>query len=572
MKTYLTDFLSKFFGPALVLSLALSSCNDSVLEEVPLDFFSPDNSFTTEAGALQGITALHDRVRTAYYSYTEFGTMNWATHGSDLGFNGEIPERGSPYLNSYRDMTPIWKPVVDHWTAGFKIIQWANVLIDQLEKLDPSVFAAGEEGKNGYIGEARFFRAFAYRNLVSTFGDIPLLDRPVETAKADFVRDPVSSVLKLMEEDFKFAATYLPKQGQEAAPGRITQGVAWHYLAETYLEQENPESAVEAASQVVDGYHYKLMTERFGNRLGNDYLGSGDVYYDLFGYSNHNLANNTEAMWVIQIEPNVTGGKQISSAYIYGPRYFDIGLTPDGKKAILGNFYNGNYTGYNDTLSRPTGNARGTNFVHYYMWEGEWNSDIRNAKHNIKRDFYFDNPESTYDGHKIDFSLYTNPKRSNPMLDTCKILFPTFMKFHDPGNYFVDPGRSGGGVTHKDWYALRFAETLLLRAEAYLGIGRPDLAAEDVNKVRNRAHATPVSAANVDIDYILDERARELYGEEWRLITLRRTGKLIERVRKYNDNPMCPGADIDEHNVLWPIPQSQIDLNVDADFPQNPGY
>src|SRR5690606_38275020 len=189
----------------------------------------------------------------------------------------------------YLDMTPIWKPVVDHWTAGFKIVQWANVLIDQLENLDPSMFATGEEGKNMYIGEARFFRAFAYRNLVSTFGDIPLLDRPVQSAKADFVRDPVSSIHKFMEEDFKFAATYLPKPGEEAAPGRITQGVAWHYLAETYLEQKNPEAAVEAASQVVDGYHYRLMTERFGNRLSHDYMGSGDVYYDLFGYSNHNL-------------------------------------------------------------------------------------------------------------------------------------------------------------------------------------------------------------------------------------------------------------------------------------------
>src|SRR5690606_39957333 len=117
----------------------------------------------------------------------------------------------------------------------------------------------------------------------------------------DFTRDPVSSIHKLMEEDFQFAATYLPKQGEEAAPGRITQGVTFHYLAETYLKEGNPEAAVEAASQVVNGYHYKLMTERFGNRLGKDYLGSGDVYYDLFGYSNHNLSNNTEAMWVIQI-------------------------------------------------------------------------------------------------------------------------------------------------------------------------------------------------------------------------------------------------------------------------------
>src|SRR5690606_18150584 len=94
----------------------------------------------------------------------------------------------------------------------------------------------------------------------------------------------------------------------------------------------------------------------------------------------------------------------------------------------------------------------------------------------------------------------------------------------DPLNYFLQPNRAGGGITHKDWYALRFAETLLLRAEAYLGTGNADLAAADVNRVRNRAQATPVSASDIDIDYILDERARELYGEEWRLVTLRRVG------------------------------------------------
>ena len=139
-------------------------------------------------------------------------------------------------------------------------------------------------------------------------------------------------------------------------------------------------------------------------------------------------------------------------------------------------------------------------------------------------------------------------------------------------HYFLQPTRSGGGITHKDWYALRFAETLLLRAEAYVELKKPDLAAADINKVRERVNATPVSTANVNIDYILDERARELFGEEWRLIILRRTGKLIERTLKYNDNPLCPGAFISPFNFRWPIPQEQIDLNIGHDFPQNPGY
>ena len=571
MEKYTWNFIKKTFWTAVFLLFIISSCDDSILDEKPLDFLSPDNAYATEEGALQGITAIHDRVRTAFYTYGEFGVMNWATHGSDLGYNGESPSAGSPYLNSYEDMTPVWRNVVDTWNAGYQIIQWANVLIDKVETANPEVFTGGEAGKNLYIAEGKFFRAFTYRYLVSTYGDIPLLTKPTTGAKADFVRDPIASVHALMIEDFKFASENLPDPGAEAAPGRITKGPALHYLAETYLETGQPQLAVDAATKVVEDFNYGLMTQRFGTRLSKDIFGSGDPYYDLFGFNNHNLANNTEAMWVIQSEPVITGGSQIASAYIYGPRYFDIGLTPDGKRAINGVMYNGTYTGYSDTLSRPTANCRGTSFVFYTIWSGQWNIDMRNAKHNIKRDFYFDNPESIYHNQKIDFDLY-NPPRPNPVLDTCKIIFPTHMKFHDPLNYFLQPNRAGAGITHKDWYALRFAETLLLRAEAYLGINRADLAAADINLVRSRSQATPVAAANVNIDYILDERARELYGEEWRLLILRRTGKLIERTLKYNDNPMCPGAFIKPHNIRWPIPQPQIDLNVDAVIEQNPGY
>src|SRR5690554_5734328 len=231
---------------AAVALLVIPSCSEDILDEQPIDFLSPDIAYQTEAGALQGITAIHDRVRAAYYSFGEFGVMNWATHGSDLGYNGETPSPGGVYLNSYNDMTPIWRNVVDTWNVGFQIIQWANVLIDKVEEADPAVLEGGEAGKNKYIAEGRFFRAFAYRYLVSTYGDIPLLTEPVNSAKADFVRDPVSSIHELMVEDFQYAAQHLPAPGSEDAPGRITQGPAWHYLAETYLEQGKPDLAVEA--------------------------------------------------------------------------------------------------------------------------------------------------------------------------------------------------------------------------------------------------------------------------------------------------------------------------------------
>jgi hypothetical protein len=196
---------------------------------------------------------------------------------------------------------------------------------------------------------------------------------------------------------------------------------------------------------------------------------------------------------------------------------------------------------------------------------------MRNAEYQIKRNFYYDNPASAFNKKKIDFSLYPAGTR-DWLKDTCQYIYPYFLKHSDPLHHFTEPNRSGGGWTHKDFYVLRLAETILLRAEANIGLGKKDLAAADINSIRTRANATPVPVANVTIDYLLDERARELYAEEWRPITLRRTGKLLERVRKYNNNPVFPACNIQDFNVLFPIPQNQIDLNIDAKMEQNPGY
>lgn len=118
---------------------------------------------------------------------------------------------------------------------------------------------------------------------------------------------------------------------------------------------------------------------------------------------------------------------------------------------------------------------------------------------------------------------------------------------------------------------MRLAETYLDRAEAYIQLGEMQKAADDINKVRARANAKPVAASEVSIDYLLDERVRELYTEEFREVVLRRTGKFLEYLRKYNDNPQAPAMNVKDYNVLWPIPQTEIDATGGA-LTQNPGY
>ncbi len=576
MKKYLNLISKKFLLYAGILLLIFPSCSEDVLDETPLDFLAPENAYLTLPGIKQGITGLHFSTRQRWFYGTNqpvIAVMRGL--GTDVAYHGEDPNSNMFLCNYLTNLTSSNTDYRNIWIWTYELIQRANVLIDGINNSDIAIWTS-EAQKSAYLAEAMFFRAYAYRILVSFYGDVPLVTEVIKGAKTDFVRTPKAEVYKLMEDDLIFGTTNLPEPGAEEAPGRVTQGAAWHMLSECYLNQGKFQLAADAATQVIEGYNYALMTTRFGDRQ-NVVFGEGDPYYDLFAFGNQTLGTNTEAIWVIQVEPPPTiGGGSVEGNRTFGPAYFRLGNTPDGKPAFRGEFVAGKYTGYSDTLGRPVAWVHPTNYSAYDIWRSDWNNDVRNAKYNIKRDFYYDSPESTYDKKKInlkvDYATHYAAGTRDAMRDSTQYIYPYWMKFGDPCHYFTDPARSGGGNHHKDLYAIRLAETLLLRAEAYIGLNQPDLAADDINLIRSRANATPVDPADVDLDYILDERARELYGEENRFITLRRMGKLIERVRAFNNNPKNPGLNIQDYHVLFPIPQSQIDLNIDADFPQNPGY
>ncbi|MBA7586375.1 hypothetical protein ES708_28373 [subsurface metagenome] len=488
---------------------------------------------------------------------------------TDIAYHGEDPA-STKFPSDFVSFFTATNNVSDNcWKRNYKLIQNANVLIEGIEVSDPEIWSS-EAQQAAYKAEAMFFRAYAYRELVSSFGDVPIVNEVIKAPKTDFTRAPVADVYAAMESDLKFGTTNLPVRGDEEDPGRITQGAAWHFLAEAYLAEGKNQEAVDAASHVINDYGYAIMTERFGSTV--DVFGSGDVYLDIHAYGNQNIAENTEGIWVVQYEPLVEGGSSFLGERGFGCAYFRMGNTPDGYKAFIGEYYNGKYTGYSDTLGRPVSWIRPTWYSANMIWQDDWDNDYRNAKHQIKRDFYWDNPESAYYGQKVDFSLYPADAGRDPIKDTCQFIFPYFMKFADPCNHFTSPNRSGGGHNHKDNYALRLAETYLLRAEAYINLNQNGKAADDINVIRERSNAAPITAAKATIDFMLDERVRELWCEEQRQITLRRTGKLIERIKKYNNNPKFPGLNAQDYHVLLPIPQTQIDLNIDADFPQNPVY
>ncbi|MCD8292588.1 MAG: RagB/SusD family nutrient uptake outer membrane protein, partial [Prevotellaceae bacterium] len=152
-----------------------------------------------------------------------------------------------------------------------------------------------------------------------------------------------------------------------------------------------------------------------------------------------------------------------------------------------------------------------------------------------------------------------------------------------------DPTDDFGYAVTKDFPMMRYAEAYLLRAEARFRQGNTSGAAEDINVLRDRAfkeyreetgdaNAGKVSASDIDIDFILDERIREMVGEENRRFTLMRTGELTNRVNmmvskwpELDSSKTIEGYDPNIHTLL-PIPLTEIQLNKDADLEQNPGY
>ncbi len=147
--------------------------------------------------------------------------------------------------------------------------------------------------------------------------------------------------------------------------------------------------------------------------------------------------------------------------------------------------------------------------------------------------------------------------------------YPTLNKWLDP----TRPNRQHV-QGQRDHPLMRLADAYLIRAEARIMMGNTTGAAEDINMVRRRASWTGMESeieilpSDVSLDFLLDERGRELVGEGHRWFDLARTGKLVERVRAHNPEG---GLNIQDYHIFRPIPLEQID-RTDGGYQQNCGY
>ncbi|MGV8095070.1 MAG: RagB/SusD family nutrient uptake outer membrane protein [Mangrovibacterium sp.] len=487
----------------------------------------------------------------------ELAAMVWKV-GVD---NGRINAQyvWSRPMGAYYLLNPQALAINDGFNFYFRIVNSANMMISRAqnpeidwESNDPQV---AEQHKKEMIAYARFARAWAYRFLVYGWGPVPISTEEINglTYRNDWTREPVSEVKRFIINDLLAAEPYLADNAND--PQKIAKAVAQHYLAEMYVSvyydsgNQNTQALDSAqlfAGKVVTNPGYALITQRYGVNAANP----GVPFMDQFLDGNVQPSQgNTEVLWWFINKADRT--------------------------------YKGAY-----------GNAMRRGWVTEYdvQWKTvsvlpEWGG------RGIAREGITPWAFSIYEPQDDRFSEYAIRKYYVKDVKTGTRADTLWTSFTVPGNYnwknkdntiastrkwdwsFNDPTLYRESYQYNDQPYLRLAESYLLMAEILLAKGDKPGSADWINKVRTRSKASSISSGDVTLDFILDERSRELLTEEHRRLTLVRVGRLVERTKLYNPqttDAYPPG--IQEYHRLLPIPQSVIDGNTAKPLEQNPGY
>lgn len=551
-----------------VLSATVASCDESsFLEEKPLSIYTPDNSLVTLPDFQGAVNTLYNKTRFLLHEQVAHERyMFW--YGTDLAF-GAADYYANSRLNNYEaTMIPTEPGVLNIWRHTYTLINQSNLIVSRLEKSGLS-----DTDKKAMRGEALFFRAFGYRVLANLFGGVPLILEEITTPKRDFVRATREEVYQQAEKDLTETVSLLADINK-VKDGKISKQAAEHLLGEILICLGKYEEAVSVLTAVIDHPEMALMTERFGTKIKE----AGDVCSDLHksGNQNRSTSGNRETLWALQFDYQNSASKSGDERpRMILPYYNAINIKAKdatGKEVTTAAFHLTAEKG-----GRGIGWAQPTSHATNGVWTDA--TDLRNSSYNIVRDMKIDNEKSPAFGKWFVADGYVS------QTDTIRMWYPFFMKVTGdvPSELYEKDGSGNPKLTqfgehivmsntsssYRENYMFRLAETYLLRAEAYLSKSDKEKATADINAVRARAHADLAKSSEVDIDYLLDERLRELSFEELRMCTLCRMGKLVDRNQKYN--PLS-GKTIREYHNLWPIPFSEIETNVFVVLEQNPGY
>ena len=565
----------KFFIGLLVLVGAFTqSCEEFLEEELTTDV-TADNYYVLEAGFEDGVRALYSRL--SYYWGSEMGMTigelgtDYHTNGADGGHKGfnvydsRMSPTGDSYINGSSTTSNLWNLM-------YLAINQANAIVDRA----PDVQGMDETLKQQRVGEARFMRAFYYFTLVKHFGDIHFSLTETEGIETEANKTDRNTIYEQgIIPDLEFAISVLPDDQNDY--GRATKPAAEFILAKALLSKAwlSNNSAEFARAQslmegIINNYNFSLL----------------DTWGDLWDQGNQ---LNSEMIWTVQNTKILTLNNSGNRFHLYFLMEYDKlpGMTRDTnngrpwKRARPTRWAEGLY---NDDPSldanglpaapQPLGTRADVRYEQGY--KHVWLAN--NPGNNVPVDFLGDRTFTFGAGDTALFNPHVEWSPEARLAKNYQVFVPSEYteKIYPTLNKFIDPERDNRQRTEgsRDFIIARLADAYLIAAEAALMQGDVATATAHINVIRERAARDGreadmlVTEADVDLDFLLDERARELAGEMHRWEDLSRTGKLVERVRLYN---IQAAPNIQDFHVLRPIPQNFIDA-VDGGYQQNPGY
>lgn len=554
MKTYIKRIVRTIVQISFAIILLMADSCNFLLEEDPLSLATADSYYTTAVGIEDGLKACYPPFR---YYYGHERSFYLTVVGTDINTNGFGGNKNNPSFNNYdQNLLGNHSFFSAIWDNFYRGINQCNTIVNRV----PDVADMTDSRKKLAMGEARFLRAHYYFILVQQWGDVHFTLEETQGVETEAFRTPVATIYSEgIVPDLEYAIANLPGPG-DVKFGRANKGMAEALLARVQLTLGNWSEAGTLAKNVINNYNYTLEAL--------------DKLWDI------NNQQNSEIIWSVQ--------------YSTDPLL-------NGSGSQQHNFFVWDYT-RNLAMDRDIENGKPhQRFMPTNYYLNMWDPSIDARFDASFKTVWIANRTATINGHTVvpgDTAIrivihpvdddvqanapywYIDYNGENVSAQTDKLqiggdsrrLWPSFYKkYYDTTR--PDKNNNNGS---RDAIVIRLAEMYLIAAEAAMEQGNNEEAAMYITNLRARAiipgkeAEMAVTATDINLDFIFEERAKELGGEGHRWYDLKRRGLLLERVRMYNFDA---APNIKEMHLVRPIPQTQIDrVSNPGDFPQNPGY
>lgn len=543
----------KFILSSFTVLVLFTACKKQ-LEEYNPSGLTASTVYTKAVGFETLVNAAYSYSRYWYgkeegYQLSEMGTDIWTSGTGDV----------YPQVSQYNNLQGNNTSILDlEWNSFYAAINLCNTGITNIAAV--SDYTATQKATRE--GELRFLRAFYNWHIVETWGGVQLTTKPSSGVITTANRTSVDSFYTQIFADLQFAVANLPVTTSEY--GRATQPVAKAFLARMYLTRGQNAAAIALANDVIKNYGFSLLP----------------AYSDLWDMGK---LKNKEVVWAVDYSTNLALNDLASSTFPSGHSrgsnnghlMFLMVYDQVNTSILIRDIPNGRpFNRYMPTLSLLNLFDDANDGRYAASFQTVWTANKAATGFAIGDTAAFAT-KAIIPAAVMASKKYTTYDQSKTYAATG---IPVQRKFYVSLKKFKDSTRASiaEAQSARDAYVIRLAEMYLIAAEAEVNIGKTDSAAYYVNIIRTRA-ALPgkvaqmqVTPGQMNLDFILDERARELAGEQLRWFDLKRTGKLVDRIKTMNPDAAIY---VQPFHTVRPIPQSQIDAVTNKSaFPQNQGY